>query len=141
MQQIYRRTSMLKCNFNKVIKQLHSNSTSLFFSTLNLLHVFRTLFLKNTSGGLLLNVAHSRNVFHNAFALKVLEIINDYSLEDFKLNQATTRNLKCSFQIFWIWNLQSKNDSLMYTLRVVLLSVLPAGYRIGATNKGFSIGW
>ena len=43
MQQIYRRTSMPKCGFNKIGKKL-----------VNLLHIFRTLFPKNTSGGLLL---------------------------------------------------------------------------------------
>ena len=49
MQQIYRRTPMPKCDFNKVAKQLRHGC-----SPLNLLHIFRTLFLKNTSDGLLL---------------------------------------------------------------------------------------
>ena len=40
---------MPKCDFNKVAKQLRHGC-----SPLNLLHIFRTLFLKNTSGGLLL---------------------------------------------------------------------------------------
>ena len=42
MQQIYKRTLMPNCNFNKVAKQ-----------TLYLLHIFWTLFLTNTSGRLL----------------------------------------------------------------------------------------
>ena len=43
MQQIYRVTRMSKCDFNKVALQ-------------NLLHIFRTPFLKNTSGRLYLTV-------------------------------------------------------------------------------------
>ena len=66
MQQLYRTAPMPKCDFNKVAKQLHWNQTlawvfsckfaayfqNTFFK--NLLHIFRTLFLKNTSGRLLL---------------------------------------------------------------------------------------
>ena len=40
MQQIYRRTLMLKCDFSKVALQL------------NLLHIFRTKFPKKICGGL-----------------------------------------------------------------------------------------
>ena len=51
MQQIYWRTPIPKCDFNKVAKH-----TSLgVFSAVNLLHSFRTPFSKNTYGGLLLN--------------------------------------------------------------------------------------
>ena len=46
MQQMYGRTRMAKCDFNKVT--LHG------CSPVNLLHIFRTPFLKNTSGWLLL---------------------------------------------------------------------------------------
>ena len=49
MQQIYRRTPMPKCDFNKVAKQLRHEC-----SPVNLLHIFRTPFLKNSSGWLLL---------------------------------------------------------------------------------------
>ena len=42
MQQIYKRTPMLKCDFNKVAR----------FSPVNLLHVLRRAVLKNTSEGL-----------------------------------------------------------------------------------------
>ena len=49
MLQIYRRTPMLKCDFNKVAKQLRY-----VCSTVNLQHIFRTPFPKNTSDALLL---------------------------------------------------------------------------------------
>ena len=52
MQQIYRRTPMPKYDFNKVaksqIKLRHG------CSPVNLLHIFKAPFYKNTSGGLLL---------------------------------------------------------------------------------------
>ena len=77
MQQIYRRTPMPKDDFNKVALQLYWNHTSAWVATLlkshfdmdcnfieialrhgcspvNLLHIFRTPFLKNTSERLLL---------------------------------------------------------------------------------------
>ena len=47
MQQIYWRTPIPKCDFNKVAKN--------WCSPVNLLHIFRTPFRKNTYGGLLLN--------------------------------------------------------------------------------------
>ena len=57
MQQIYRRTPIPKCNFNKVA---FSNFIEITLqdgcSTANLLHVFRTSFSKNTSGWLVLQV-------------------------------------------------------------------------------------
>ena len=51
MQQIYRRTPMQKllCNFNEIT--LYNGC-----SPVNLLHLFRTPFLQNTSGWLLLNL-------------------------------------------------------------------------------------
>ena len=65
MQQIYRRTPMLNCDFSKVALQylillLHCNFMEITFrheySPVNLLHFFRTPFPKNTSGGLLLSL-------------------------------------------------------------------------------------
>ena len=53
MQQIYRRTPMLKCDFNKVAKQLYWNTLWHRCSSVNLLDIFKTLFPKNTSGGLI----------------------------------------------------------------------------------------
>ena len=49
IQQIYRRTPMSKCDFNKFALQF-----ALGCFPVNLLHIFRTPFLKNTSGRLLL---------------------------------------------------------------------------------------
>ena len=55
--QIYRRTSLLKCDFNKVALQHHWNHTlpQRWFAV-NLLNIFRMRFYKNNSGGLLLFV-------------------------------------------------------------------------------------
>ena len=46
MQQIYRRTAMPKCDFNKVAIEITLRHGC---SLVNLLHIFRTLFPKNTS--------------------------------------------------------------------------------------------
>ena len=56
MQKIYRRTTMLKFDFNKVAKQLYWNRTSAWLSPVNLLHIFRTPFPENTSERLLLKL-------------------------------------------------------------------------------------
>ena len=53
MQQIFRRTPTPKWDFNKVAKQLYWNRTSVWVFPVNLQHIFRTPFLKNTSDGLL----------------------------------------------------------------------------------------
>ena len=52
MLQIYRRTSMPKCDFNKVDR---NKEITLRYgcSPVNLLHIFRTPFFKDTSGRLL----------------------------------------------------------------------------------------
>ena len=54
MQQIYRRTPIPKCDFNKVALQRCWNHTSTWRSPVNLLHIFRAAFLKNTSAPLFL---------------------------------------------------------------------------------------
>ena len=55
MQQIYRRTLMSNCDFNKVAKQLYLNNTSTWvFSCKFSAYNFQIPFLKNTSRGLLL---------------------------------------------------------------------------------------
>ena len=51
MPQIYRRTPMPKCDFNKFAKQLCWNHTSAIVPSCNLLQIFRTHFPENTSGG------------------------------------------------------------------------------------------
>ena len=57
IQQIYRRTPMPKCEFNKVAIKLQSNFIEIALwhgcSPLNLQHIFRTPFPRNTSGWLL----------------------------------------------------------------------------------------
>ena len=52
IQQVYRRTPMPKCDFNKVSLQLIEITHG--YSPVNLLRIFRTPFTKNTSGRLLL---------------------------------------------------------------------------------------
>ena len=53
MQQIYRRTPMPKCDFNKVALQLYWNHTLAWVSPVCLLHIFTIHFPNNISGGLL----------------------------------------------------------------------------------------
>ena len=53
MQQIYKRTPMPKCDFNKVAKQI---TLQYECSPVNLPHIFSTAFTKNTSGWLLMFV-------------------------------------------------------------------------------------
>ena len=99
MQQIYRRTSMPKCDFSKVAKQLYWNSTSVWMfsckfasyfqntlskeplrhgcSPVNLLHIFRTCFLTNTSGGLLLSLVKLQDEF-----LPKVDLTTDISKEN-----------------------------------------------------------
>ena len=57
IQQIYRRTSMLKCEFSKyVLCNFIEITLPQGCSCVNLLHIFRTPFYKNTSGELLLSL-------------------------------------------------------------------------------------
>ena len=59
MQQIYRRTPVPKCDFNKVALQLYSNHTSAWvFSCKFAAYFQKTPFLKNTSGRLFLFLAN-----------------------------------------------------------------------------------
>ena len=63
MRQTYRRTPMPKCDFNKVAKQLIEIAVRHGCSPVNLLHIFRTPYPKNTSEWLLLPVLHSLRFF------------------------------------------------------------------------------
>ena len=54
MQQIYRRTPVPKCDFNKVAKQLYSNHTLAWMFSCKFAAYFQNTFPKSTSGGLLL---------------------------------------------------------------------------------------
>ena len=91
MQQIYRRTSMLKCDFNKVAK--HG------CSPVNLLYIFRTSLLKNTSEWPLLNtgqlIISHLNVKSLRNKFEMLQEIIKYKLEIFLISQA---KLDRSFQ-------------------------------------------
>ena len=66
MQQIYSRTPMPKCNLNKVARQ---KSLRHGCSPVNLLHIFRTPFFKNTSGWLLLRYNIRGAILKSAFAV------------------------------------------------------------------------
>ena len=55
MQQIYRRTPMRKCDINEAVSNFIEIALRHGCSPVNLLHIFRTLFPRNTSGRLLLS--------------------------------------------------------------------------------------
>ena len=55
MQQVYKRTFMPKCDFNKVVLQLYWNHTWARVSSCKLAAFFQNSFTKNTSGWVLLN--------------------------------------------------------------------------------------
>ena len=79
MQQIYRKSSMSKCDFNKVALQLFEITLRHGCSPVNLLHIFRTPFLKNTSGRLLLKVIFIWSVHHRDIAFLCQTLIElDY---------------------------------------------------------------
>ena len=58
MQQIYRRTLMPKCDFNKVARNFIEITLQHGCSPVNLLHIFRTPFSKYTSGWLLIDTIY-----------------------------------------------------------------------------------
>ena len=60
MQQIYRRTPMPKCDFNKVAKQLYWNCTSAWVFSCKFAAYFQNTFSKNISGWLLLKSNDSK---------------------------------------------------------------------------------
>ena len=74
MQQIYRRTPMSKCDFNKVVKQLYWNHTSPWVFFCKCAAYFQKTFLKNTSGWLLL-----KSCFKN-LDIKKLSSSKDFSV-------------------------------------------------------------
>ena len=55
LQQIYWRTPMPKCDFNKVASNFIEITLRHWYFPVHLLHIFRTPFPKNTSGWLLLS--------------------------------------------------------------------------------------
>ena len=62
MQQIYRRTSMPECDFNKVASKLYQNHTSAWVFSCKFATFFRTTFYNNTSGGLLVNLVKFQKI-------------------------------------------------------------------------------
>ena len=96
MQQIYRRTTMPKCNFNKVAK------ITLWYrcSPVNLLHIFRTPCLKNTSGCLFLNWKMVKNSRQNEY-VKISVLQKHFK---FKLPTTILTNILPNFfQNIWEW--------------------------------------
>ena len=71
---------MLKCDFSKVTKQLYCNFIEITLQhgccPINLLDIFRTPFLKNSSGGLLLG---------NEFAALLTDLFKAFDYIDHKL--------------------------------------------------------
>ena len=51
MQQIYQRTPVAECDFNKVAKTLYWNHTSAWVFSCRFLYIFRTSFLRTSLGG------------------------------------------------------------------------------------------
>ena len=103
MQQIYRRTPMPKCDFNKEIALRHG------CSPVNLLHTFRTPFLKDIPGRLLPNKRNDKRFNYCSYSLfyfmgivlKHLWLIpNILRLE----SSVSLKNLDFFFQIFlFLW--------------------------------------
>ena len=82
MQQIYRRTPMPKCDFNKVACNFIEIKLRHGCSPVNLRHIFRTPFLNNTSGWLPLYscilvpifLICMRQIFINVFSVLFFDI-------------------------------------------------------------------
>ena len=69
---------MLKCNFNKVASNVIEILLRYGCSFVNLLNIFRTLFPKNTSGGLLLKNYKSK-IISNHFAMSQKMLLRSQS--------------------------------------------------------------
>ena len=74
MGQIYRRTFVLKCEFNEVTLQLIKIALRHGCSPVNLEHIFRTPFPKNTSGGLLLFLVFSQRLTQKSLKLITIPV-------------------------------------------------------------------
>ena len=119
MQQIYRRADMQKslCNFIE-IKLRHG------CSPVNLLHIFRTPFIKNTYGGLLLETPRGvfkllSNIYEEALSRKKFHY---RKLTGSKIHlwhlwvNVNACNMSTAFkkgleQFWWIWNMLENNKS------------------------------
>ena len=98
MQQVYMRTPMSKCDFNKVAKLLYLNHTLAWYSFINLLHIFRKPFPESTSGGLLLTVSNvylclstpCKGCNLSAFTIREIRIIGSFFYIKSKSNIANS---------------------------------------------------
>ena len=106
--------NMLKCDFRSVISiKLLCNFMEIGLrhgcSPVNVLHIFRTTFLKNTSGWLLLNIRINKNI---------------------RLNITTARALKCflattSIFIHWkYWSLRKHTETTVSVTLFITYSTL-----------------
>ena len=108
MQQIYRRTPMPKCDFNKVTK--HG------CSPVNLLHIFRTHFPKNTSGWLLLEIL-------NIYFSRTLSTVQQHFFKKFILTAAFT------IYFFKLFHLSPKRVRKLVGLLRKVQNVLPRTFK------------
>ena len=97
MEQIYRRTPTPKCGFNKAALQTTLRHGC---SPVNLLHIFRTSFLKSTSEGLLL---------HQKLRQLSLTVIFTFVL------------LRLAFDIFALLFFSSKQSIVIFLLLLIFL--------------------
>ena len=118
MRQVYRKTDVRKCDFNKDILQIYWNHTAARVSPVNLPHIFRALFLKSTSEGrsciaadfLWLVFAFCNNfcknctpVFHRKFVLFVLIKSQHFLLIMSHCHSTASSLPKYSLNLFLIW--------------------------------------
>ena len=88
MQQIYRRTPMPKCDFNKVALHFIEITLRNGCCPVNFLHIFRRAFLKNTSGWLLLRVMILRYAPNQILIASLISMINKKAVDknvDYKI--------------------------------------------------------
>ena len=72
MQQFYSRTRMPKCDFNEVVYNFIEITLRHGCSPVNVLHIFRTHFPRNTSGGLLLYSCKERVTIKCCWSILIL---------------------------------------------------------------------
>ena len=90
MRQIYRRTPMPKCDFKKLQRNFFDIKLRHGCSPVNLQHIFRTPFHKNTSGRLLLQMATPKRQQINIQSEKDTRIIKNHG--KYENNAKVVRN-------------------------------------------------
>ena len=97
MQQIYRRTPMAKCDFNKVTLQLYWNHTITWVFSCKFATYFQKLFNKNISGWMLLQIASFHRVPQEYCTEYFWQIPRESSLKfqssDFPGHRSTTASV------------------------------------------------